>query len=175
MSITFDPELPPLDLGKPIRINVHLPLEILPHFGPTINLVSVLSGPMAINIHTKAVCLDTAKQLSMTLFGTTESIPEPFRHWVRTSRHGDDKSVDFKLNHNINEDNLDPVYFNLGAKPKLGGDKVVFQTRQVEGGERVARNWEYEERERSRRNDEAARREREQHLSEQAPPVNGRH
>lgn len=70
MAITFNPVLF-LDLGKPTRVKVRIPLDLLAHFDPAVDLSA---GKMHhLMRKPEPVACVIAEKLSIALFGSTES------------------------------------------------------------------------------------------------------
>ncbi|KAK4119512.1 hypothetical protein N657DRAFT_674900 [Parathielavia appendiculata] len=139
MSVTFEP-MPSLDLVKPTRVKVQIPLDLLAHFDPIVDL----SGKKVHHLarETESVARVIAEKLSMTLFGSTKSLPDPFIHWLKSYQDGPAESVCFTLSHEIAHDGLNPVY--LIVRAKLAENKVVFGVEQVEGELRQTLNYRHE-------------------------------
>ncbi|KAL2133506.1 hypothetical protein VTI74DRAFT_2232 [Chaetomium olivicolor] len=139
MSITFNP-IPSLNLKKPTRVKVHIPLDLLVHFNPAVDL-------SAGNVHhlmhkTEPIVRVVAGKLSMALFGSTDSLSDPFVHWLRSYRDRPVESVSFSLSHKIAHDGLNPIYLTVMAK--LLDREVVFGVEEVMGEQRQTLNYRHE-------------------------------
>jgi hypothetical protein len=149
MAIIFNP-VPSLDLGEPIRASVTIPIHLLAHFDPTVDL----SHPEKLHYimrQTKATTFAIAQSISIALFGSTQSVPDPFTHVVSSYEDGPAEAVSFSLHHGMSQDaeNLNPVYIYISAG--LVDGCVVFTTKERTGEDRQRSNWRYEKEQGDRR------------------------
>lgn len=142
MAILFNP-IPSLDLGEPIRASVTIPIDLLTHLDPTVDL----SHPEKLHYimqQTKTTTFTIAQSISTALFGSTQSVSDPFPHAVSSPHDGPAEAVSFSLHHGMSQDseNLNPVYLYISAG--LVDGCVVFTTKERTGEDRQRSNWRYE-------------------------------
>ncbi|KAI0834778.1 hypothetical protein F5Y06DRAFT_148011 [Hypoxylon sp. FL0890] len=141
MSVSFEPVLQ-LDAGKPTRVEAYVPLDLLPRFDPTAAAGPLPDQDMDLIKATKPAAFTIAQAISTALFGSTQSIPQPFATFLTRGGDGIPKAVGFILNHRIDDINLNPDYIYVSAKDFDG--RVVFGTSVLTGGRQKRHNEIYE-------------------------------
>lgn len=141
MSVSFEPVLQ-LDAGKPTRVEVYVPIDLLARFDPTAAAAPLPEQDMDLIKATKPVAFTIAQKISTALFGSTQSIPKPFATFLARDRNRILKAVCFILNHHIDDINLNPDYIYVSAKDFDG--RVVFETLVLTGERQKRHNEIYE-------------------------------
>jgi hypothetical protein len=145
----FDPVLQ-LDLEKPVRVEVAIPLNLLPRLTASIESVPVpgntrdfMSDRNALEA-IKPAALTIAELVSNAMFGSTEPISQPFRPIGRWGLDGSLEAVFFILNYRLGIDDigLNPEYLWVVAEDIDG--KLVFRTSVITGERREHDNARYE-------------------------------
>jgi hypothetical protein len=145
LPFEFDPVVQ-LNLELPVRVEVFIPLGLLPRFDPSIKPISTpghISDMMSPRNPLKAIkpaVLPIAELVSNILFASTEPIHQPFRiigHWAGD---GTLEAIYFILNHRLGVNNigLDPEFLRVVAKDIDG--KLVLETWVITGERRKHEN-----------------------------------
>lgn len=146
----FEPALQ-LDLEVPVRIEVVIPLNLLPRFDPSIQPVAVpgnirdVMTPLNPLKALKPAALIIAESVSRAVFGSTEPVhSHPFQNIGHWDRDGTLRAVFFYLNYRLGIDDigLNPEYIRAVAKDVDG--KLIFRTSVLTGERRKMENEEYE-------------------------------
>jgi hypothetical protein len=135
-----------LDLEVPIRIEVFVPLDLLPRFHPSIRPVSVpgnirdIMSPRNPLEAIKPAALTIAELVSRAVFGSAEAIQQPFQpvgHW---GRDGTLEGILLFLNHRLTVDDrgLNPEYILMYAHDADG--QLVLRPCVLTGERRKLKN-----------------------------------
>lgn len=133
-------------LEVPIRVEVFVPLDLLPRFHPSIRPVSVpgnirdMMSPRNPLEAIKPVALTIAELVSKAIFGSTEAIRQPFQPVGCWGRDGTLEAILLFLNHRLTIDDrgLNPEYVLMHARDADG--QLVLRPCVLTGERRKLKN-----------------------------------